>query len=439
MNEALRELLTAWGLPPFLAGHITETVEVVLVAAAAAISYSVAKQVSIRIIHRIAEKTKAHWDDRLVESGVFTHLAHIPPALVIHILAPVAFAAERAVLLAQRGADIYGLIAIVLVINALVSVAKGIYDGYEIARRFPIRVYVQVLRILIFAGALIAVAAVVTGRSPVLLLSGLGAMTAVLLLISRDSIQGLLAGIQLISNDMVRPGDWIEMPQNGADGDVVDITLHTVKVRNWDNTITTIPTFALISQSFKNWRGMQESAGRRIKRSILLDIGTVRFCDPDLLAGLKQIEILRDYITERAAEIAEHNRARQVDESEPANGRRLTNVGVFRQYLTNYLRAHPMINPELTLMVRQLQPTEYGLPLEIYAFSADKNWVRYEGIQADIFDHAFAALPQFGLRAYHVPSGHDAVRALSRTGAERPNGNRPVLPPAAPNTREGGC
>ena len=218
--------------------------------------------------------------------------------------------------------------------------------------------------------------------------------------------------VQLISNDMVRPGDWIEMPKYGADGDVIEITLHTVKVRNFDNTITTIPTHVLISESFKNWRGMAESQGRRIKRAIHLDIASVRFCSPAMIEGFKQIELLRDYIEAKRIELADHNRARDVDESSSVNGRHMTNLGVFRHYLVRYLRAHPMVNTDLTLIVRQLQSTEHGVPLEVYAFSSDKNWGRYESIQSDIFDHIFSALPQFGLRAYQRPSGHDATQAL---------------------------
>ncbi len=412
MNRLIFDQLVAWGTPARAANLLTESFEIVLILVAAILSYYLAKRILIRIIYKVTAKTRSDWDDKLVEQRVFSCLAHLVPALVIHVLAPVALQTEGLILWARRGAEIYALIAVLIALNRLLSAGQEIYDRFDVARRIPIRVYVQVVKILLFAVAVIVAVSILTGRSPLLLLSGLGAMTAILLLIARDSIQGFVAGVQLISNNMVRPGDWIEMPKYGADGDVVEITLHTVKVQNFDNTITTIPTYVLISESFKNWRGMAESQGRRIKRSIYLDIASVCYCSPGMIEDFKQIELLRDYIQTKQVELADHNQARNVDESSPVNGRRMTNLGVFRHYLVGYLRAHPMVNTDLTLIVRQLQPTEHGVPLEVYAFSSDKDWARYESIQSDIFDHIFAALPQFGLRAYQRPSGHDAIQAL---------------------------
>ena len=412
MNEWISSRLEELGLSGGAAPVASDLIEVLLLALLACTSYFIAQHVFLRIIHQVAEKTKSDWDDRLVRRGVFRRLSHVVPALVVHILAPSAFSSEALVIWARRGADIYALLATLLAVNLALSVGHEIYQEFEIARRFPVRVYVQVVKILLAAGTVIVGVSVLTGQSPLLLLSGLGAMTAILLLISRDSIQGLLAGIQLVSNDMVRPGDWIEMPQYGADGDIVDITLHTVKVRNWDNTLSMIPTYALISHSFKNWRGMSESGGRRIKRSIYLDVSSVRFCTPEMIERYKRVEMVRDYVEATRGEIAEHNQTRGIDESVDVNGRRMTNLGIFRHYVVGYLKAHPMINPQLTLIVRQLQPTEHGVPLELYAFSSDKNWTRYESIQSDIFDHLFAALKEFDLRAFQRPSGHDAVKVL---------------------------
>jgi miniconductance mechanosensitive channel len=227
----------------------------------------------------------------------------------------------------------------------------------------------------------------------------------------KDSILGLVASVQLSSNDMVRIGDWIEMPKYGADGDVIDVTLHTVKVRNWDKTITTIPSYALISDSFKNWRGMSESGGRRIKRAINLDMTTVKFVDSELLDRLNKIQLLKPYILARIKEIDEYNRTNDVDQSVLVNGRNMTNVGTFRAYIAAYLRNHPKINQDLTFLIRQLPPNEHGLPMEVYVFSADQVWANYESIQADIFDHILAVLPYFDLRAFQSPSGYD-MRSL---------------------------
>jgi miniconductance mechanosensitive channel len=247
-------------------------------------------------------------------------------------------------------------------------------------------------------------------RSPWGIVSGIGALTAVLLLIFRDSILGLVATVQLSGNDMVRVGDWIEMPSYNADGDVIDMSLHTVKVQNWDKTITTIPTHALISDSFRNWRGMQESGGRRIKRSIYIDMNTVRFVDEEMLQKYRKFDYLGEYVDRKLSEIEEYNRNHVRDLSEVVNGRRLTNLGTFRAYVESYLKRHSMISDEMTFLVRQLQPSDRGIPIEIYVFSRDIRWANYEQIQADIFDHLLAVIPEFGLRVYQAPSGNDVTR-----------------------------
>ncbi len=416
MHQWIITRLAGWGLALDTARTATDLVEVVLVAGIACLAYYLTNRVFLRIIQSVALKTRVDWDDRLVQGGLFRRLAHVVPAIVIHVLAPTAFSTEWLVTWARRGADIYAILAALATATQFLTVCHEFYQELEVARRFPIRVYVQVVKILLAATAIVLCISVALGQPPLLLLSGLGAMTAVLLLISKDSIQGLLAGIQLVSNDLVRPGDWIEMAQYGADGDVEDITLLTVKVRNFDNTITSIPSYALVSQSFKNWRGMKESEGRRIKRSILVDISSVQFCTREMIEGLMRIDLIRDYLRDKSSEMEEHNLGRSADVSEILNGRRLTNLGVFRQYAISYLRAHQQVNQDLTLMVRQLQPTEHGVPLQLYTFSLEKRWVPYEGIQSDIFDHLFASLHRFGLRAYQMPSGYDAARALAALG-----------------------
>jgi miniconductance mechanosensitive channel len=245
------------------------------------------------------------------------------------------------------------------------------------------------------------------GQSPVILLSGIGALSAVVMLVFKDSILGLVAGIQLTSNDMLRVGDWIEMPKYDADGSITDISLNTVKIQNWDKTITTIPTYAMISDSFKNWRGMQNSGGRRIKRSIYIDTNSISFCTPEMIEQFEKIQYLENYILTKQKEINDYNVRYKIDRSSLVNGRALTNIGVFRAYIQAYLEKHPGIHKEMTLMVRQLAPQETGLPIEIYAFTNKTEWAVYEGIQADIFDHILAIAPSFGLRIFQNPTGHD--------------------------------
>ena len=275
----------------------------------------------------------------------------------------------------------------------------------------PIKTVVQVLKLILYSVAAIAVISLLIGQSPSLLLGGLGAMTAVLMLIFKDAILGLVAGIQLSANQMVAPGDWIEMPKYGADGDVLEVALTTVKVKNWDKTITTIPTYALITESFKNWRGMSESGGRRIKRAINIDMGSIRFCDEEMLERFSKVQYIAEYLERKRHEISNWNAERNVDASDPLNGRQLTNLGTFRAYVVAYLRNHPVIHQEMTFLVRHLAPTEHGLPIEIYVFSRDQVWSNYEGIQADIFDHILAIAPAFDLRVYQSPTGGD-VRDL---------------------------
>ena len=239
-------------------------------------------------------------------------------------------------------------------------------------------------------------------------------MAAVLMLVFKDTILGFVASIQLSANKMVVPGDWIEMPSHNADGDVLDISLNTVKVQNWDKTITTIPTYALVSESFRNWKGMEESGGRRIKRSVTIDMKSIKFCTPEMIKKFKKIQILHDYIEKKEKELNEHNKKYEIDNSVLVNGRRMTNIGVFRAYIVSYLHNHPEINNEMTSMVRQLEPTDKGLPLQIYVFSSDKRWVYYEKIQSDIFDHILAVAPEFDLRVFQNPSGYDVVKLLEQ-------------------------
>ena len=362
----------------------------------------------------VVRRTKTDWGDPLVERGVFTKLSHVAPALVIWAMAPLVFPdSEALITLAKRAADVYMLAIAILVVNALLDAVSDVYQKFEVSKRVPIRTYTQVIKIGVTVTALIFALSIVMDKEPWVFLSGIGALTAVLLLVFKDTILGFIASIQLVVHDMLRPGDWIEMPKYGADGDVMEITLNTVKIQNFDKTITTIPTYALISDSFKNWRGMSESGGRRIKRSIHIDVNSIQFSTPEMIEKFSKIEVLRDYIESKQQELSDHNQQKGIDESVLVNGRRMTNVGTFRAYLIEYLRRHPKIHKEMTFLVRQLQPTEKGLPIEIYVFSSDQRWVQYEDVQADIFDHIFASLPEFGLRPFQIDTGYDVVGAAA--------------------------
>ncbi|MEE4315493.1 MAG: mechanosensitive ion channel family protein [Erythrobacter sp.] len=300
-----------------------------------------------------------------------------------------------------------------IVLSVALSMVRGLaylnelYERLPQSKNRPIKGYLQVLKILVLCGAALIVISILIDQSPLLLLSGLGAITAVLLLVFKDTILSLVASVQLSTNDMLRVGDWIEMPGMNADGDVIDISLHTVKVQNFDKTITTIPTHRLVSDSFRNWRGMSESGGRRIKRALPLDQNSIRFLSEDEVTALQRFRLLRPYLAEKQAEIAAWNARELAGEENPVNARRLTNIGTLRAYVLAYLQQHPRISDGFTLLVRQLPPGAQGLPLELYCFTDTTAWLEYEAIQADIFDHLLAILPEFHLRLFQEPSGVD--------------------------------
>ena len=364
----------------------------------------IAKRILLSIVKVFVKKSQTKWDDVLTERKVFDRLSHIAPALVIYYLANIFPAGQETI---ERLAIVYIILVGVFVYDSFLNAIVDIYRTYEISKQKPIKGYVQVVKIVTYVFVIIFVIATLMDRSPLVLLSGLGAMTAILMLIFKDSILGLVAGIQLSFNDMVRIGDWIEMPNFGADGDVIDITLNTVKVQNWDKTISTIPAYAMISNSFKNWRGMTESGGRRIKRSLNIDMGSIKFCTEGMIERFKKIQYITDYVEKKKEELTGYNREQNIDSSTLANGRHMTNVGTFRAYIQAYLRNHPKIHKYMTFLIRQLKPTATGLPIEIYVFSNDQDWVNYEGIQADIFDHLLAVASEFELRLFQNPSGSD--------------------------------
>ena len=365
----------------------------------------------IRGVEKLTLRSASKWDDALQEAEVFHRLAPLIPALIlgagIRVLPEVT---ETIQTLGSRIAAATVILVAARAVAALLTAANRIYSEVPENRERPIKGYLQVVKIVVAVVATILILATLLDRSPLIFLSGIGAMTAVLLLIFRDTILSLVASVQITGNDMVRVGDWIEMPQLGADGDVIDVALHTVKVQNWDKTITSIPTHRLISDSFKNWRFMSLSGGRRIKRALAIDMTTVRFLDPRETDRLARVSLLADYVEGKRKELAEHNQGR---DDEGPDLRRLTNLGTFRAYIERYLRAHPRIHPGMTLIVRQLAPTPTGIPIEIYCFTSTTEWAAYEGIQSDLFDHFLSIAPEFGLRAFQNPSGAD-VAALSR-------------------------
>ncbi len=366
-----------------------------------------AKRFVLKIVEQFASKTASEWDDILVKRKFFRRLSHIAPAIVIYLMVDLAFTNETIIFIIRRVIEIYMLFMVVLTVDAFIGSVVDIYGKYDESHNIPVRSISQVIKIVIYTLIGVVIISLIIGKSPAFLIGGLGAMTAVLILIFKDPILGFAAGIQLSVNNMVKVGDWIEMPKYGADGDVTDISLTTVKVQNWDKTITTIPTFALVSEGVKNWRGMSESGGRRIKRAINIDMTSVKFCDEKMLEKFRKYRYISDYIKLKKKELADYNQQKQIDDSELINGRRLTNIGTFRAYLISYLKDNPKISKDLTFLIRQLDPGPNGLPIEIYIFSKDQVWENYEQIQADIFDHVLAAMRGFELRVFQNPTGTD--------------------------------
>lgn len=417
MHHFIHDWLVNYGVSPGMADTLSVVIMILFIALICYIANLITKKIVIRVITHFVNRNKFQWDNMLLERKVFHRLSHIVPAIIIYYFAPVFPTFQH---LIEKVAITYFIIAGIMVLTALLDAINDIYQTHDISKVRPIKGYLQVVKIVVITIAGIIIIANLLGESPLILLSGIGALSAVIMLVFQDSILGLVAGVQLTSNDMVRVGDWIEMPKYGADGDVIDISLVTIKVQNWDKTIVTIPAYALVSDSFKNWRGMQAAGGRRIKRSLFIDTNSVHFCTEEMIDKFKKIHYLEDYINKKEKEIAEYNEKNEINRENKVNGRAMTNIGVFRAYIDNYLNNHPGIHKGMTLMVRQLAPSENGLPLEIYAFTNNTEWAVYETIQSDIFDHLYAVAPEFGLRIFQNPSGYD-LRSL---GAGKETGLR---------------
>ncbi len=412
MHKWMFETLSSWH--EGAAVVLTPLIVVVAIIALAVALYFLLSRIIVRSIAAFAARTRTDWDAIMVRHRVFHRLAALAPALLVRALSeawliPDAAPSRIMFLIAHLWLLVVSMLVLYGILDALVE----IYNRQPFARQMPMQGFAQGVKLVVLLVVLVMAIATLMGKSPALLVSGLGAMTAVMMLIFRDPILGFVAGIQLSANRMLAVGDWLEMPKYQADGDVIAVTLTTVKVRNWDQTITTVPTYALIADSFKNWRGMQEIGGRRIMRNILIDMQSVRFMAPEDIERLRKAQLIAGYIENKLEDIERHNRECKIDPSSPINGRHLTNLGTFRAYLKEYIKAHPGIHPDLIMMVRQLQPTAAGLPIEIYAFTRTTAWVDYEGIQADIFDHILAVIPEFGLRVFQSPAGSDVRRLIA--------------------------
>jgi len=413
MFESLTETLSEWLIKAGFSRYVTEIVtgitDFLLILVIGVILYYITKYIIIRIIKKIASRTASKWDDVLLEKKVFNRLAFLIPGILVYQSAPASLSEfpPSLIQLVLKLTNIYIILIFLMVINSFFNAIYEVYQKSDYAKYHPIKGYIQVGKIIVFIIGSLLILSYFFNQSPLYMLGGLGAFSAVLLLIFKDPILGFVGGIQLSANDMVRQGDWISMPKFGADGTVLEISLTTVKVQNFDNTITTLPTYALVSESFQNYRGMKESGVRRIKRSISIDMSSVKFCTGDMLDRFRKVSILKAYVDTTQQMLEQYNLENDIDNSIPVNGRRQTNIGVFRAYLEAYLSNHPSIHNDSEQLVRQLQPTSSGIPVEIYAFIEETEFIKFEHIQSDIFDHILAIVPQFDLRVFQSPTGED--------------------------------
>jgi len=365
------------------------------------------------IISRIVKKTTFTWDDILLKNKVFHRFSHVVPALIIyHSSSIVLKGYPDWISVVKSMVFIYMIVMAMLIISAFLKSLNEIYMSMPSSKDRPIRGFLQIINIFNYSIGSILILSIILDKDPSYFLTGLGAIAAVLLLVFKDTLLGLVAGIQLSANDMVKLGDWVVMPSKNADGVVTEITLHTVKIQNWDKTISMIPSYAMVSESFINYRGMEEAKARRIKRSLFVDINSVRFLTLDEIEHLKSIQLIRGYIEQKMKEIEEHNKNLPFDVQRPINGRWLTNIGTFRMYAFEYIKSLPFIRKDLSHMARQLEPSQNGIPIEIYAFSSIIEWENFEKVQADIFDHLMAVLPMFHLSIYQNPTGNDFAKLL---------------------------
>lgn len=388
LNRGFKSTLVDWGFSEIFAGYLADFSMLIIILIVSIIVYYTAKFIINRLLKRLIEKTASKWDDHLYEQRVFTRLVLLLPALVLKVaLVPSIARYPEAIKIIELGLNLYITFIILLVVVSFLNAVYHIYGEFDVADSKPIKGYIQIAKIISIVVAGIAIISILIGQSPLTLLAGLGAMSAILLLIFKDSILGFVAGVQLSSNKMLNIGDWITIPKYNTDGTVMDVSLVTIKVRNFDNSVSFVPTYTLISDTFQNWRSMGEAGGRRMKRSILVDIGTIRFIDEPMLENLRAKKILTDDLQSWSPNT--------------------TNLGLFRIYILNHLRSITHLNQNVSLMVRSLQPTEFGLPLELYAFYIPPDWAEFEDFQSHLFEYIFALLPEFGLKAFQRPSGKE--------------------------------
>jgi miniconductance mechanosensitive channel len=412
MENRIDHIVYQWlldlGLAESIAHQVQFTLEVLVLVLLCFIANTIAKNIFVRIITIVVKRTNFIWDDVLLENKVFDRLAHLAPALVVQATAVYVFEDfQDFIPFVIRMADAYMIAVALMVVISIFNTLDHYFKQSESLRDKPIDSYFQLARMVAYFVGGVLVLARVFDKDPQGILTAMGALTAVSMLVFKDTILGFVASIQLSANDMVRVGDWVSMPKYGADGDVIKITLNTVKVQNWDKTISTIPTYSFISDSFKNWRGMAEAGGRRIKRSIVMKSGSVKFCTEEMVSRFKNYALLKEYLHDRVEEIESYNANNQINKNYLINGRHLTNIGVFRAYAEAYVRSLDVIHPDLTLMVFQTEGNEFGVPIQVYCFTKTTDWGEYENIQSDIFDHLYAAVPEFGLEVFQHPSGGD--------------------------------
>ena len=407
LNNILSEINIQLGLSDVFAETLVRGVLILFLLLGCWIIHKIVQGPLMRSFEKFSRLTNQQWDNALVEKHFVLRLLYFIPLIILYIFTPQILEGTSVHTLSIALVNLLLLVAGMMTLDALLNSILVIYEKSSISKEISITPFIQVLKLVLYFVTVILIISILVQKTPLYILSGLGALTAVLMFVFKDILMGFVGGIQLIANKMVAPGDWIEMKKFGADGDVLEITLTTVKVKNFDNTITTIPTYALINESFKNWRNMNMSGGRRIKRYVNIDLSSIKFCSPEMLKRFKQIQLISKSIQDRQQEIIEYNRDHNVDESTLVNGRRLTNIGIFRSYVEAYLMQHPMIHNKMTFIVRQLSPGEKGLPVEIYVFCKETNWTAYGSVQADIFDHILAVVPEFDLQVFQEPSGTD--------------------------------
>lgn len=414
MKESLINLLKKLEISSPYVDYISSAIILLGLIVISYLGYIIFKPIFIKIMTTAAKKSKSHWDDVFLQTRFFHRLGLMIPALIIYISLPLILDFNPKVQdMISLGLEVYFIIIFIQILLSTLNAVNIIFDTTETGKSKSIKGYIQVVKIVLYFSGAILLFSRFSNTDPIGIFAGLGAFAAVLLFVFQDAIKGLVSGIQISSNDMVRIGDWVSMPKFDADGTVLDIALMTVKIQNWDKTIAMVPAYAFVSESFSNWRGMEESGGRRIKRSMFIDVNSIHFLSEEEKKNLKKIEIIRGYVSDKIQELENYNSGKGQNDHGSINGRRLTNIGVFRKYLEEYIRHNNNINHNMTFMVRQLQSSEKGLPIEIYAFSKVQSWIEYEAIQSDIFDHIYAAVNTFNLKMFQNPTGSD-FQSLNR-------------------------